>query len=104
MTCSCGGRFEGGWCDTCGAPEPDERDHVVVTISPTLGSVSDRGVVHHPNEDAGTVVDLGGPVACIVADGVSSAEGSQAASGAAVAATSKALARGAVRSALLRRA
>ncbi|HEY6532520.1 MAG TPA: protein phosphatase 2C domain-containing protein [Acidimicrobiales bacterium] len=93
-TCTCGGRFEGGWCDTCGAPQPDERDHVVVSISPTLGSVSDRGVVHYPNEDAGTVADLGGPVACIVADGVSSAEGSQAASGAAVAATCAALVEG----------
>ena len=86
-TCSCGGRFEGGWCDTCGAPQPDARDHVVVTLSPTLGCVSDRGVLHHRNEDAGTVVDLGGAVACIVADGVSNVEGSQEASAAAVEAT-----------------
>jgi hypothetical protein len=83
-TCSCGGTFEDGWCTTCGAPQPDARDHVVVTVSPRLGCVSDRGVVHHRNEDAGTAVDLGGPVACIVADGVSNAEGSQAASAAAV--------------------
>lgn len=89
--CSCGGEFENGWCTTCGAPAPDPRDHVVDTISPALGCVSDRGVVHHRNEDAGTVVDLGGPVACIVADGVSSAEGSQAASAAAVVATGAAL-------------
>jgi serine/threonine protein phosphatase PrpC len=84
---ACGGRFEDGWCDTCGAPRPDPRDHVVVTLSATLGCVSDRGVQHHRNEDAGTVAHLGAAVACIVADGVSSAAGSQAASAAAVAAT-----------------
>jgi serine/threonine protein phosphatase PrpC len=62
---------------------------VVVTLSPTLGSVSDRGIVHHQNEDAGTVVDLGaaGAVACVVSDGVSNVEGSQEASAAAVEAT-----------------
>jgi serine/threonine protein phosphatase PrpC len=90
--CSCGGTFEHGWCDTCGAPEPDERDHVVVTLAPGLGSVSDRGVVHHRNEDAGPVVDLGGAVACIVCDGVSNVEGSQEASAAAVEATAGVLA------------
>jgi serine/threonine protein phosphatase PrpC len=90
--CSCGGRFEDGWCDTCGAPRPDPRDHVVVTLAPTLGCVSDRGIQHHRNEDAGTVAAIGGPVvACIVADGVSSADGSQAASAAAVDATRDAL-------------
>jgi serine/threonine protein phosphatase PrpC len=85
--CSCGGTFEDGWCGTCGAPRPDERDHVVVTLSPGLGSVSDRGIVHHRNEDAGTVVQLGPAVACIVCDGVSNVEGSQEASAAAVEAT-----------------
>jgi serine/threonine protein phosphatase PrpC len=98
-TCSCGGTFEDGWCTTCGAPQPDARDHVVVTVSPRLGCVSDRGVVHHRNEDAGTAVDLGGPVACIVADGVSNAEGSQTASAAAVVATGEALTGGATREA-----
>ena len=94
--CSCGGTFEDGWCDTCGAPAPDPRDHVVVTISGELGSVSDRGIVHHVNEDAGSVVELGGgAVACVVADGVSTAKGSQAASAAAVEATCAALVDGA---------
>ncbi len=90
--CSCGGHFEQGWCDTCGAPRPDERDHVVVSVSASLACVSDRGVVHHRNEDAGTVVDLRGPMGLVVADGVSSAEGSQAAAASAVEATAVALA------------
>jgi len=89
--CSCGGRFEDGWCDTCGAPEPDGRDHVVTTISASLGCVSDRGLHHPANEDAGSVVDLGRAAACVVADGVSTAKGSQAAATAAVEATCDAL-------------
>lgn len=67
------------------APPPpvvrDPRDHVVLLPARWVASVSDRGQVHHRNEDATDVVaDEDGFAALVVCDGVSSVPRSNEAS------------------------
>lgn len=86
----CGGTFQHGWCDTCGARAPDPRDHVEVDLGATAG-VSDRGLRHHRNEDAMAIDVVGGTVVAVVADGVSATVDPHHASEKAVEAARKAL-------------
>jgi serine/threonine protein phosphatase PrpC len=72
--CTCGGTFDAdGWCDRCGQRAPSERDHIVVTISPQLAAVSDKGRHHPRNEDAVALAHTGERSVLVVCDGVSSA-------------------------------
>jgi serine/threonine protein phosphatase PrpC len=72
--CTCGGTFDAdGWCDRCGQRAPSERDHLVVTVSPQLAAVSDKGRHHPRNEDAFALSLNGQRSVLVVCDGVSSA-------------------------------
>lgn len=73
-----------GWCTVCGARAGNGRDHVTEQASPTVGAVSDRGIVHHRNEDACALAADGDWAALVVCDGVTSATDSDAAALAAV--------------------
>ncbi len=71
--CACGGTFDrDGWCDRCGRRLPNDRDHLVVTISAGLAAVSDKGRHHPRNEDAFALAESGGRSVAVVCDGVSS--------------------------------
>jgi serine/threonine protein phosphatase PrpC len=71
--CECGGTFDSdGWCDRCGRRAPSERDHVVVTVSPQLAAVTDKGRHHPRNEDAVALAQSGSRAVLVVCDGVSS--------------------------------
>lgn len=48
---SCGGTFVDGWCDTCGAKEPDPRDHQEVDHGIAGAITSDKGLRYARNED-----------------------------------------------------
>lgn len=73
LHCDCGGAFDSdGWCDRCGRRAPSERDHVVVTISPILAAVTDKGRHHPRNEDAVALAQAGSRAVLVVCDGVSS--------------------------------
>lgn len=77
----CGGVVaDDGYCTECGAPAVSERDHFAVTVSPSIGGVCDRGVVHTRNEDALAIALSGDVAAIVVCDGVSTAPASDAAS------------------------
>jgi serine/threonine protein phosphatase PrpC len=72
--CACGGTFDpDGWCDRCGQRAPSERDHLVVTLSPQLAAVTDKGRHHPRNEDAVALAQAGSRSVLVVCDGVSSA-------------------------------
>ncbi len=72
--CTCGGTFDAdGWCDRCGQRAPSARDHLVVTLSPQLAGVSDKGRHHPRNEDAFALSLVGARSVLVVCDGVSSA-------------------------------
>jgi serine/threonine protein phosphatase PrpC len=76
--CTCGGTFDAdGWCDRCGQRAPSERDHLVVTLSPQLAAVSDKGRHHPRNEDAFALSLSGERAVLVVCDGVSSATDSE---------------------------
>jgi serine/threonine protein phosphatase PrpC len=78
--CACGGTFDAdGWCDRCGQRAPSERDHLVVTISPRLGAVCDKGRHHPRNEDAVALAEADGRSVLVVCDGVSSTSDSDVA-------------------------
>jgi serine/threonine protein phosphatase PrpC len=72
-----------GYCTSCGAKAPGERDHVVEQPQPWVGAVSDRGLRHDRNEDA-MAVDAGdvpgGHAVLVVCDGVSMSQDSDIAS------------------------
>jgi serine/threonine protein phosphatase PrpC len=77
------------YCDECGLRLPSGADRTTVNLD-ALAGVSDRGLVHHRNEDAialGRLLD--GTTAAVVCDGVSSTtnpeRAAQAASAAALA-------------------
>lgn len=80
------------YCGSCGSRRPDGTDRVEVDLG-AVGLVSDRGLVHTRNEDAGAVALLapgavpggGAPAAGVVCDGVSSVRRPEDASGAATA-------------------
>ncbi|WP_199425337.1 PP2C family protein-serine/threonine phosphatase [Actinotalea solisilvae] len=80
----CGGAIDGdGYCTQCGTKAPRPRDHMVSRPQPWVACVSDRGVRHHRNEDAGVVaadVEPGSWAALVVCDGVSSSQASDEAS------------------------
>ncbi len=70
--CDCGGRFDGDWCDSCGARRPDPRDHQEVDLGPVAAVASDKGRRYARNEDA-FALDVGpGRVLAVVCDGVGS--------------------------------
>lgn len=84
-TCAaCGGTVaDDGYCEQCGTPAPDPRDHWVDEPAPWVVAVCDRGVRHSRNEDAVAVAagqDAGSFAALVVCDGVSSAPDSDQAS------------------------
>lgn len=91
----CGGEVDAeGWCTSCGAKAPSERDHYRSSPSSWVGGVCDRGVRHHRNEDAMALQsgsELGSRAVLVVCDGVSSAPNSDIASTAAVVAARQVL-------------
>lgn len=80
----CGGVVDGdGYCTTCGAKAPRERDHATAQPQPWLAAVCDKGIRHLRNEDAVAVAagaEPGGRAAMVVCDGVTSACDSDVAS------------------------
>lgn len=65
-----------GWCMVCGQKQPSPNDHVVDDHG-WFAVVSDRGITHAHNEDAGAVAARDDGVALVVCDGVSSTDDSQ---------------------------
>jgi len=90
--CGSGHADADGYCDECGRLVPDGRDHVEIELGSRAAVVSDRGLRHSRNEDAGAVAEgAGGSVIAVVADGVSTSQDPQAASAAATAAAVRVL-------------
>ncbi len=84
-TCAaCGGTIAAdGYCEQCGTPAPNPRDHWVDEPAPWVVAVCDRGVRHARNEDAVAVAarpEQGSFAVLVVCDGVSSAPDSDQAS------------------------
>jgi serine/threonine protein phosphatase PrpC len=84
-TCpACGqGHFLDGYCDHCGAKEPDPRDHIEESPATWVGGVSDIGRRHTRNEDAVALAAepaLGTRAVLVVCDGVSNTTDSHIAS------------------------
>jgi len=77
-----------GWCEQCGQRQPLPRDHYVRDHEVVAGA-SDKGRVHHRNEDALAIGVADGASIIVICDGVSSTdrpdEASQAAADAAAA-------------------
>ena len=85
LTCSaCGlGQIVDGYCDHCGTPPPDPRNHVVQTPATWVGGVCDIGKRHSRNEDAMSLSASDAPgsrAVLVVCDGVSMATDSHIAS------------------------
>ncbi|GAA0351821.1 serine/threonine-protein phosphatase [Actinoallomurus spadix] len=70
---------EDGYCERCGLLRPGDRDHVETEAGGAAG-VTDRGLRHSRNEDAMALAAVGGGVAAVVCDGVSSSPLPQVAS------------------------
>ncbi|MFC0435397.1 PP2C family serine/threonine-protein phosphatase [Kutzneria buriramensis] len=86
MTCTgCGSAVapSDNFCETCGLGQPTGRDHVEIDLGVAAG-VSDRGLVHHRNEDALALRAADNAVFAVVSDGVSTADLADEASLAAV--------------------
>jgi serine/threonine protein phosphatase PrpC len=66
-----------GYCEQCGRKVPAGRDHVEVDLG-VLAGISDRGQVHHRNEDAMalalTETPAGPASVAVVCDGVSTSD------------------------------
>lgn len=81
---ACGeGTYVDGYCDQCGSPEPDPRDHFVEAPASWVGGVCDIGRRHSRNEDAMALSaspDPGSRAVLVVCDGVSQATDSHIAS------------------------
>lgn len=81
---SCGeGRYVDGYCDHCGSPEPDPRDHFVEAPAEWVAGVCDIGRRHTRNEDAMALSADAAPgsrAVLVVCDGVSMATDSHIAS------------------------
>ncbi len=95
----CGGEIDDGWCTTCGAKAPRERDHLRAHPVPWVAAVSDRGLRHRRNEDAMAVhadPAPGSRAALVVCDGVSTSADSDVASLAAARAAAGVVAGGSV--------
>ena len=72
-----------GYCETCGAKAPSERDHFRETPASWVAGVCDRGLVHSRNEDAMALLASESPgerAALVVLDGVSNSVDSDVAS------------------------
>ena len=72
-----------GYCETCGAKAPTERDHFRETPASWVAGVCDRGIVHHRNEDAMALLASASPgerAVLVVLDGVSNSIDSDVAS------------------------
>jgi serine/threonine protein phosphatase PrpC len=72
-----------GYCETCGAKAPTERDHFRETPASWVAGVCDRGIVHHRNEDAMALLASETPgerAVLVVLDGVSNSIDSDVAS------------------------
>jgi serine/threonine protein phosphatase PrpC len=80
----CGGTFAAdGYCETCGTPRANPRDHVVEQPAAWVAGVCDRGLRHAANEDALALAadaDPSGRVVMVVCDGVSNTVNSDVAS------------------------
>jgi serine/threonine protein phosphatase PrpC len=72
-----------GYCSSCGTRERDPGEHIELDLV-LAAAVSDRGHVHHRNEDAFSL-DIGaaGDVAAVVCDGISTSTAPDAAARAA---------------------
>jgi serine/threonine protein phosphatase PrpC len=81
---SCGeGVYVDGYCDHCGSPAPDPRDHFVEAPASWVGGVCDIGQRHTRNEDAMALSAGEAPgsrAVLVVCDGVSMATDSHIAS------------------------
>lgn len=81
---TCGaGHYEDGYCDQCGAKQPNPRDHLEETPSAWVAGVSDIGRRHERNEDALALAARSEPLsfaALVVCDGVSNTTDSDVAS------------------------
>ena len=85
LTCrACGeGRIVDGYCDHCGTPPPDPRNHFVESPTAWVGGVCDIGRRHTRNEDAMALSATAAPgsrAVLVVCDGVSMATDSHIAS------------------------
>ncbi|GGM94953.1 hypothetical protein GCM10009721_21540 [Terrabacter tumescens] len=85
LTChACGqGRIVDGYCDHCGTPPPNPRDHLVESPTSWVGGVCDIGRRHARNEDAMSLSAAEAPgsrAVLVVCDGVSMATDSHIAS------------------------
>jgi serine/threonine protein phosphatase PrpC len=85
VTCQvCGeGKIVDGYCDHCGSPPPDPRNHFVETPAAWVGGVCDIGKRHARNEDAmalSATEPAGSRAVLVVCDGVSMATDSHIAS------------------------
>ncbi|MGO4602361.1 protein phosphatase 2C domain-containing protein [Terrabacter sp. 2YAF2] len=85
LTChACGqGRIVDGYCDHCGTPPPNPRDHLVESPTAWVGGVCDIGRRHARNEDAMSLSATeppGSRAVLVVCDGVSMATDSHIAS------------------------
>ncbi|MEO7130186.1 MAG: PP2C family serine/threonine-protein phosphatase [Dermatophilaceae bacterium] len=85
LTCTaCGeGTIVDGYCDQCGTPPPDPRNHFTQAPASWVGGVCDIGKRHARNEDAmalSATEPAGSRAALIVCDGVSMATDSHIAS------------------------
>jgi serine/threonine protein phosphatase PrpC len=81
--CMCGGAYTDGWCDLCGSPAPNPRNHIVERPSRWVAGVCDRGITHTHNEDGVALSALDTPgdgCVLVVCDGVSTTPGSDIAS------------------------
>jgi serine/threonine protein phosphatase PrpC len=81
------GHYLEGYCDTCGAKQPDPRDHYAEAPAPWVAGVCDIGKRHRRNEDAMALAAesaSGSFAALVVCDGVSNSTDSHIASLAAV--------------------
>jgi serine/threonine protein phosphatase PrpC len=78
---ACGGTIAAdGYCEQCGEPAVNERDHWSELPSPAVGGVCDRGIRHTRNEDAMALAVVGTTAVLVVCDGVSSVADSDLAS------------------------
>jgi serine/threonine protein phosphatase PrpC len=81
---NCGGVIGAdGYCQTCGAKAPTERDHYSEHPASWVAACCDRGVRHHRNEDATAVAaepTPGSRAVLVVCDGVSTSLDSDVAS------------------------
>lgn len=92
---NCGGVIGAdGYCETCGAKAPTERDHYTENPASWVAACCDRGVRHPRNEDATAVAaepTPGSRAVLVVCDGVSTSLDSDVASLAAARAAREAL-------------